>query len=185
MPKNLEFGIQTNGIKHAHADPMPDIHTRFHMVKETGLFDYVDKTPAANEVEQFLLASKKYHLPIRCGGWFYMLGRDETLLIENLKIANALGSEIHNIQLFSHNISGELITNQDVADFYEFALKEGDKLSVDPCLEVHVNMWSEDFLRVSEVGKIVESMGLPFQITPTIAISFLKLIIPSNKKFLI
>ena len=65
MPKNLEFGIQTNGIKHAHADPMPDIHTRFHMVKETGLFDYVDKTPAANEVEQFLLASKKYHLPIR------------------------------------------------------------------------------------------------------------------------
>ena len=165
MPKNLEFGIQTNGIKHAHADPMPDIHTRFHMVKETGLFDYVDKTPAANEVEQFLLASKKYHLPIRCGGWFYMLGRDETLLIENLKIANALGSEIHNIQLFSHNISGELISNQDVADFYEFALKEGDKLSVDPCLEVHVNMWSEDFLRVSEVGQIVESMGLPFQIT--------------------
>ena len=74
MPKNLEFGIQTNGIKHAHADPMPDIHTRFHMVKETGLFDYVDKTPAANEVEQFLLASKKYHLPIRCGGWFICLG---------------------------------------------------------------------------------------------------------------
>ena len=58
MPKNLEFGIQTNGIKHRHADPMPDIDTRFHMVKETGLFDYVDKTPAANEVEQFLLASK-------------------------------------------------------------------------------------------------------------------------------
>ena len=38
-------------------------------------------------------------------------------------------------------------------------------MNVDPCLEVHVNMWSEDFLRVSEVGQIVESMGLPFQIT--------------------
>ena len=46
---------------------MPDIDARFHMVKETGLFDYVDKTPASNEVEQFLLASKRYHLPIRCG----------------------------------------------------------------------------------------------------------------------
>ena len=55
MPKNLEFGIQTNGIKHAHADPMPDIDTRFHMVKETGLFDYVDKTPAANEVDLSLI----------------------------------------------------------------------------------------------------------------------------------
>ena len=59
MLQNLEFGIQTNGIKHTHEDPMPDIDTRFLMVKETGLFDYVDKTPAANEVEQFLLASKK------------------------------------------------------------------------------------------------------------------------------
>ena len=68
MPKNLAFGIQTNGIKHTLADPMPDIDTRFRTVKGTRLFDYVDKTPAANELEQFLLASKKYHLPIRCGG---------------------------------------------------------------------------------------------------------------------
>ena len=44
MPKNLEFGIQTNGIKHSHGDLMPDIDTRFQMVKKTCLFDYVDKT---------------------------------------------------------------------------------------------------------------------------------------------
>ena len=50
------------------------------MVKETGLFDYGDKTPAANEVEQFLLTSKKCYLSIRCGGWFYMLERDEIWL---------------------------------------------------------------------------------------------------------
>ena len=37
---------------------MPDIDTRFYMVKETGLYDYIDKTPASNEVEQVLLASK-------------------------------------------------------------------------------------------------------------------------------
>ena len=53
-----------------------------------------------------------------------MLGRDEALLIANLKIANTLGSKIHNIQLFSHNTSGKLIGKQDVADFYEFALKQ-------------------------------------------------------------
>ena len=100
MPKNLEFGIQTNGIKHSHADLMPNIDTRFHMAKETCLFDYVDKTPATDEVEQFLLASKKYNLPVRCGGWFYMLGRDKNLLIKNLQLAEALGSSVHNIQLF-------------------------------------------------------------------------------------
>ena len=48
MPKNLEFGIQTSGIKHTHADPIADIDTRFSMIKGTRLFDYVDKTPAAN-----------------------------------------------------------------------------------------------------------------------------------------
>tara|TARA_E500000331_G_scaffold216365_1_gene207382 strand:+ start:268 stop:609 length:342 start_codon:yes stop_codon:yes gene_type:complete len=113
---------------------MPDVNIRYSMVKGTRLFDCVDKTPAANEVEHFLLASKKYHLPIPCGGWFYMLGHDEALLIKNLKITSTLGSKIHNIQLFSHNTSGKPISNQDVADFYEFALKQGGKLNVDPCL---------------------------------------------------
>ena len=50
---DLKFGIQTNGIKHKHADPMPDIGTRFKMVKEQGIFDYVDKTPESSEVEDF------------------------------------------------------------------------------------------------------------------------------------
>ena len=61
-----------------------------------------------------------------------MLGRDEALLIANLKIANTLGSKIHNIQLFSHNTSGKLISNQDVADFYEFALKQGGEVECRP-----------------------------------------------------
>ena len=41
MAKELLFGIQTNGIKHRHDDGMPDIDTRFRMVKEAGVFDYV------------------------------------------------------------------------------------------------------------------------------------------------
>lgn len=59
MINQLEFGIQTNGIKHTHLDPMPEIDTRFSMVKEENLFDYVDKTPDLNEVNSFLKASKK------------------------------------------------------------------------------------------------------------------------------
>ena len=69
-----------------------------------------------------------------------MLGRDEALLVKNLNIANELGPKIHNIQLFSHDTSGKSISKQDVVNFYEFALNEGDKLNVDPCLEVYVNM---------------------------------------------
>ena len=74
MANALLFGIQTNGIKHTHDGPMPDIiDIRFRMVKEAGVFDYVDKTPAPEEVEQFLRARDKYDIPVQAGGWFYAL----------------------------------------------------------------------------------------------------------------
>ncbi len=50
MTNELKFGIQTNGIKHTHIDLMPTIDDRFRMVKDTGIFDYVDKTPEVNEI---------------------------------------------------------------------------------------------------------------------------------------
>ena len=31
---------------------MPDIDTRFHMVKEAGVDDYIDKTPDPHKIEQ-------------------------------------------------------------------------------------------------------------------------------------
>ena len=39
MKNQLEFGIQTNGIKHTHLDPMPQIDKRFSMVKDASIFD--------------------------------------------------------------------------------------------------------------------------------------------------
>jgi hypothetical protein len=75
MGNELFFGIQTNGIKHTHADPMPDVDTRFAMVRDAGVFDYIDKTPDPDQVEDFHKSSEKYGLPVRAGGWFYSLGR--------------------------------------------------------------------------------------------------------------
>ena len=38
-------------------------------------------------------------------------------------------------------------------------------MGVVPCFEVHVNMWSEDFSRVSKVGNLVEDKGIEFNMT--------------------
>ena len=86
MKNELLFGIQTNGIKHSHTDPMPDVDTRFQMVRDAGVFDYVDKTPDADQIKDFIKARDTYGYPIRAGGWFYELGGDETVLEHNLKI---------------------------------------------------------------------------------------------------
>jgi len=84
--KDLKFGIQTNGIKHIHADPMPDVDTRFRMVKDCGVFDYIDKTPDADQVDAFIKASQKYDLLVLGSGWFYTVGRDELMLRHNLEL---------------------------------------------------------------------------------------------------
>jgi hypothetical protein len=165
MADDLKFGIQTNGIKHRHADAMPDIDTRFKMVKEAKVFDYVDKTPAPHEVKEFLAASDKYGLPVRAGGWFYTLGRDERLYAKNLAVARELGSVVHNTQIMWMHAEGRPVTNDEVVDAYLAFYELGNRFGVTPCFEVHVNMWSEDFRRVAKVARAVEAKGLPFNMT--------------------
>ncbi len=165
MTNELLFGIQTNGIRHAFAEPLPDIDTRFAMVRDAGVFDYVDKTPAADEIDQFLKARDKYALPVRAGGWFYSLGEDEGLLEKNLATGRALGSILHNTQIKIHHAKGHVVTNDEIVAAYLDAAELGDKYDCTPCFEVHVNMWSEDFVRVSEVGRMVEERGVEFNIT--------------------
>ncbi|MDC0227652.1 hypothetical protein OAK51_04045 [Alphaproteobacteria bacterium] len=165
MTNELKFGIQTNGIKHTHIDQMPSVDDRFRMVKDTGIFDYVDKTPEVNEINDFKLASQNHKLPIRAGGWFYTIGNHKSLLEKNLKIAKDLGSQVHNVQIQSKNSLDKIATDQEVRDTYLEAYDIGMKFGVIPCFEIHVNMWSEDFLRVSKVGKLVEEKGIEFNLT--------------------
>jgi len=165
MAKQLLFGIQTNGIRHTEADGMPDIDTRFAMVRDAGVFDYVDKTPDPHEIEAFRAASEQYGLPVHGSGWFYSIGRDEDLLARNLETAGSLGSAVHNVQIRADRADGRLASDAEIVDFYERALELGDKYRVMPCLEVHVLMWSEDFRRVTPVGRLAEARGLPFRMT--------------------
>src|SRR3546814_13329985 len=71
------------------------VDTRFRMVRESGVFDYVDKTPDPDQIDEFARASEKYGIPVRCGGWFYALGQDEPLLLKNLdrSVERRVGNE--------------------------------------------------------------------------------------------
>jgi len=165
MATELLFGIQTNGIRHAHADGMPDIDTRFRMVKEAGVHDYVDKTPDPHEIEEFEAASEKYGLPVRAGGWFYTLGRDEALFEQNILTGKRLGSLVHNTQILLNHAEGRSVTDDEVVEAYLNFSEIGAKHGVTPCFEVHVNMWSEDFRRVARVGRAVAARSANFNMT--------------------
>ena len=42
---------------------------------------------------------------------------------------------------------------------------EGMQLGVEPSFELHVNMWSEDFRRVTPLAQAVQNKGVPFNYT--------------------
>lgn len=166
MTKKLLIGITEKGICHTKGEDEFDLDTRFQMVRDAGVYDYYDKTPPSPDlVDDYLRCSETYNMPVRAGGWFYVLGQDEALLEQNLKIGARLGSNVHNTQVMMHHADGHLITNEEVADFYMSACELGEKLGCLPTFEVHVNMWSEHYGRISEVARLVEARGAKFRMT--------------------
>lgn len=163
MAKTLLVGITGNAVVHSDQDDF-DVDTRFRMAKAAG-FDYYDKTPPSGELEIYQQASAKHGLPIRAGGFYYTRGRDEPLLKEHLRIAKELGSVVQNVQIRTLDADGKPVTDEEVAEIYLLAAEWGDKLGVTPCFEVHINMWSEHYGRVSRVGELVEKRGVKFNIT--------------------
>jgi hypothetical protein len=165
MANELLIGIAEGGIMHTDAEPPIDLETKFRMVKDTGVYDYYDKTPPADEAQAYTRFSEKFDLPILAGGWYYTLGRDEALLEDNLRLGGSLGSRVHNTQIMMDHADGHLITDEEVAEMYLRAYDVGAKVGCLPTFEIHINMWSEDFRRVIPVADLVESHGVPYRMT--------------------
>lgn len=143
----------------------PDLETAFQMVRDSDAFDYLDKTPLRGQLDEYLSLSERFDVPVLAGGWWYTLGRDEALLDDNLRIGAELGSIVHNVQIMMDHADRRLVTDLEVADAYTRAYDLGAALGCLPALEVHINMWSEDFRRVAKVAALVESRGIPFRLT--------------------
>src|ERR1700753_2848328 len=99
--KDLKIGIQEAGVMHTVFNAF-DTDTKFRMVKEAGVFDYFDKTPAPPEAVVYTRAVAKARLPLTAGGCFYMLGRDEPLLQWHLQMAREFGTRVQNVQIFTN-----------------------------------------------------------------------------------
>ena len=63
------------------------------------------------------------------------------------------------------HVKGQLVSDEQVAEIYIKAYEIGEETGCRPTFEVHVNMWSEDFLRVERVADLVERRGIPFHMT--------------------
>ncbi|MBB6357255.1 hypothetical protein ACFFTN_06600 [Aminobacter aganoensis] len=161
MAKTFLLGCNGRGAQHLPGNP-PSIDDQFRMVKESGVFDYFDRLPQPGLEKEYIAAAQKHHLPILTGLWTYTLGRDEKLLVDNLRLTKEAGGECHNIMLYATHASGHAISNEAVADFYLFAYDQARRIGIDITFEVHIYMWSEDVRRVNQVADLVQARGVPF-----------------------
>ncbi len=162
--KELLIGISGGGVLHTDAQ-VPDTDTIFRMVKESGAFDYIERTPPTGQLLDFQRASARHGVKLLSGGFFYTLGRDEPLMEWHLRIGAECGMRLQNTQILIHDATGARVSNERVAETYLWIAELGDKLGITPCFEVHVNMWSERFRRVAEVAEMVEARGVAFNMT--------------------
>jgi hypothetical protein len=162
--EDLKIGCTGGGATHSDT-AIPDIATKVKMIKEAGVFDYIDRSPPDEEFRDLLKASEKHDLPVLASGWFYTVGRDEPLFEQNIIKARLLGSRVHNVQLLTAHADGHVLSDAEVAEsylrFHDFGMRHG----VVPCFEIHVNMWSEHFGRVEKVAALVAARGVPFHLT--------------------
>ena len=98
--KTLPIGVTGLGVL-TPDNAVVDVDTRFRMAREAGVFDYLDQTPGPGDVEAYRAASERHGLPMRAGGFYYRLGRDDDLLHWHLHIGRDVGAQVHNVQVFT------------------------------------------------------------------------------------
>lgn len=161
MAKDFLLGCHGRGTARIPGQPI-SVDERFRMVKESGVFDFIDRLPQPGEEKEYLNASEKYGLPLKTGLWTYHKGKDDAKLIDNLKLAKSAGGEIHNVMLFTKHADGHPVSDQEVVEFYLYAYEEAQKVGIDITFEIHIECWSEDFRRVLPVAREVRKRGVPF-----------------------
>ena len=158
------LGIQASSFEHPVSLIEPTIYEKFDLLAEAQIWDFIDHIPVERSlIDDYIKASQKHGIPIYSGYGCYVWGDHQQAFEENVHLTHAVGAKYHNIMLAAKDHQKNYLTNQQIADayqyFYEYALKHDVKIT----FENHVDNWSEDYRRISEVAQLVQAKGIPFQ----------------------
>lgn len=156
-------GVIPSSMQKPVSDEELPVMEQFRLQKEAGLWDFVDRIPPDDEsLKEYVAASEKYGIPVLTGSWTYVLGKDEAVIRSNIDRAKHAGSKYHNLMIWAKHADGHYVTNDEVVESYlrtyDYAQGKGITIS----FESHVDMWSEDFRRVSRVAEMVRQRGIPY-----------------------
>jgi hypothetical protein len=166
VPPRLPVGINLDGVLIHDGLATPHAATRFAWVQHSGAFDYIEKNidPGEDFTPYFDLVAR-YGLPIRVFGGIFCAGQDEQRMRWGLKTGGQLGARVFNMQLYARRSDGKVVTDRQVADFFLDAMAHGEPVGCLPTLEVHVDMWSEQFRRVEAVADLLAQSNVKLRLT--------------------
>jgi hypothetical protein len=166
MAEAILIGVNLDGVLEHDGLPPPTPAERFRRVAAAGVFDYIEKNPVRGEdLSPYFALVDRHALPIRVIGGIWCAGRDEAHVAEIVDAGARFGSTVLNCQLHARHADGHPLSDREVADFYLRTYELGEPAGCLPSLEVHVDTWSEAFVRVARVAQLIEHAGVPFRIT--------------------
>src|SRR5258708_34589110 len=87
-------GAQQSSLQRPVALEEASIDEQFRLVKEAGVFDYFDRLPSAENLDEYRKAIDKYDLPVLTASWFYRLGEKDGSIFDKLPIAKKNGAAL-------------------------------------------------------------------------------------------
>ncbi len=162
----LRVGINLDGVLVHDGLATPKAATRFAWVRHSGAFDYIEKNidPGEDFAPYFDLVGR-YGVPIGVFGGIFCAGQDEARMRWGIATGGKLGARLFNMQLYARHNNGRPLSDAQVADFYLDALEHGTPVGCLPTLEVHVDMWSEDFRRIERVAELLARSNVKLRLT--------------------
>ncbi|NKB19609.1 MAG: xylose isomerase [Alphaproteobacteria bacterium] len=162
MPAEFLLGCTYNILQ---ADQDVEPIKRFEMVRDTGIFDYINWLPLPDQLSAAVTAAEKTNMPMLTGNYIHQLGRNDEMLTERMRDAARAGVKMLNVMLGTYAADGHELTDAEVVDTYIRTAEVGNLVGVKLSFELHVDCWSEKYKRVAPIVKAVQARGVPFHFT--------------------
>ncbi len=138
---------------------------RFQMVRDTGVFDYMNWLPPSDLISESVVAAEKTGIPMLTGNYIHQLGRNDELLLERMRDCERAGVKMLNVMLGTYAADGHELSDDEVIETYLRTAEVGDPIGVKLSFELHVDCWSEKYKRITPIVKAAQARSIPFHFT--------------------
>jgi hypothetical protein len=138
---------------------------RFEAVRDAGVFDYINWLPKREVLAACVAAADKTGIPMTTGNYIHVLGRNDERLVESMENAARAGTKLVNVMLNTYHADGHELTDDEIMATYLTMAEAGDRVGVAVSFEIHVDCWTEKYLRVTPIARKIAARGVPFHLT--------------------